>query len=443
MKKNKKTPLVGLICLVFLWTFFLLISKLETSDYFLGVNLKLQNLFLTFEYQKLVAFFSVITFLGSWQFIFPLTVLIALLLWKYRKFKYIFPLILSTAGAQLCNSILKAILQKPRGLYSLVLEPSFSFPSGHAAISIAFYGFLLFIFLMTLKRKRTKIVVSFLLFLMILLIGLSRIYLRVHFYSDVLGGFFLGGIWLTLGILLFKSIAKKTINALNIVIIATVILISSALFYLTLPRPDPIPLPKTIVADNIINVFNNGTLPKFTEKLGKKNQQPLSFLIVAKDDTELIKTFQKAGWFLAEKITLNTLLEEVVQVIKDEPNPNATVTPSIWNRTIQNFSFSKPTAKNTIRQRHHCRVWKTTVKTTKGKTLYVVTASYDPKMKTPFTHKIDADIDKEREYLFKDLLKTGKIQDYKKINFVGPTRGRNFQGDYFFTDGKAYLIYLP
>ncbi|OGH05139.1 MAG: hypothetical protein A2W22_05700 [Candidatus Levybacteria bacterium RBG_16_35_11] len=442
MKKKKRKKLIGLVILALLWAVFLLVSKLETTNYFLGINLKLQNLFIAFEYQKLAAFLKIVTFLGNWQFIFPLTLLIIFLLWKYKKFKYIFPLLLSTAGAQICNSILKAILQKPRSFSSLISETSFSFPSGHAAISIAFYGILAYFAFIVVKKNSSR-KVSFLIFLiLILLVGFSRIYLRTHFYSDVLAGYFLGAVWLTLGILWFKSISFKIMPKTIIVIISVIILIASSLFYFSLPKVEQIKPPKVIITNNVILEFNNGTLPKFTEKLSRKRQQPLSFLILAKDDRELIDVFKKAGWFLADRITLKRSLIELLEVIENKPDPTATVHPSIWNNTVQNFSFSKPTAKNTIRQRHHGRVWKTNVKTVTGQTLYVVTASYDPRMKTFFSHKVDADIDAEREFLFKDLLKTGEIESYSKINFVAPTQGRNFQGDFFYTDGKAYLIYL-
>jgi len=443
MKNKEKSNFKMIILLFFLfWVVFLFISKLESQNYFLGIDLRFENLAIAFRFQSAVNFFKVITFLGNWQFIFPLTVIICLAFWRYKKFKYLLPLLLVTAGGQLCNSILKAILQKPRPPFPLVAETSYSFPSGHAIISTAFYGFLIYFVFLSLKSKLLKFLVIFAGVIFIFLIGFSRIYLTVHYYSDVLAGFTLGITWLLLGILWFKNLKLK-VNKFIVPAFSVAIILISSLFFLTLPHPKiPTPL-KTVITVNALDELKTEDLPKFTEKLSGAYQQPLSFFIIARNDNELINTFAKAGWVLTDMLDPKTILKLAETAIENKPYPQGPVTPSLWDNQVQNFSFAKPTQENTIRQRHHCRIWKTNIKTTGGETFYVGTASYDLGIEPwLITHKIDPNIDKEREFLFNDLLKTGKISNFEKINSVGSIKGTNFQGDYFYTDGKAYLIYF-
>ena len=420
----------------------MVIAKLESVNYFLGVDLRIENLAIFFRFQSAVNFFRVITFLGNWQFVFPVTALICLALWKYKKFKYIFPLLLTTAGGHLCNSILKATFEKQRPLLSLVSETSFSFPSGHAVISIAFYGLLIYFALQILKSKLLRFLVIFLGFILIFLIGFSRIYLTAHFYSDVLAGFILGFIWLMFGILCFKSLSLK-INKLIIPAFSALLILVTSLFFFTLSHPlAPAPL-KTVISANVLGTFKKENLPKFTEKLSGAYQQPLSFFIVAKDDQELIDVFNKEGWALTERFTISNAIRMAEAAAENKPYSKGFITPALWHYQAQAFSFAKATPENTIRIRHHCRFWKTNIKTKDKKTLYTGYCSFDKGIKKWLvTHEIDPDLDKERDFLFKDIINTKRVNSFEKFNFVGPTKGRTLQGDYFYTDGKAYLIYL-
>lgn len=106
-------------------------------------------------------------------------------------------------GADILNNGLKILFERPRPdmVEHLITEESFSFPSGHAMGSIILYGGLAFLInhLLSLQKnpRRILIVVTSLLALSI---GLSRLYLGVHYPTDVLGGFLMGGAWLSLSI---------------------------------------------------------------------------------------------------------------------------------------------------------------------------------------------------------------------------------------------------
>lgn len=88
------------------------------------------------------------------------------------------------------NQLLKGILQRPRPTeYRIIEETGYSFPSGHSMISMAFYGYLIYLIYKYVKNKYIKLTSIVVLSLLICTIGISRIYLGVHYTSDVLGGF--------------------------------------------------------------------------------------------------------------------------------------------------------------------------------------------------------------------------------------------------------------
>ena len=101
--------------------------------------------------------------------------------------------------------ITKLFFARPRPLHPLLYrEESFSFPSGHATFSFIFYGMLAYFIWLTDLPKIWKYVFMIFLVILSLAIGFSRIYLRVHYPSDVLGGFSLGYFWLFMMIYTFR-----------------------------------------------------------------------------------------------------------------------------------------------------------------------------------------------------------------------------------------------
>lgn len=133
-----------------------------------------------------------------------ITALILIIVIKDKKIKI--SLVINLLGVTIINNLIKVIVARPRpDINRLVGETGYSFPSGHSITSMVFYGYLVYLIYKYIDNKKIKIPLMIFLIILIPIIGLSRIYLGVHYTSDVLCGFLLGIVYL----ILFISISKK------------------------------------------------------------------------------------------------------------------------------------------------------------------------------------------------------------------------------------------
>ena len=141
-----------------------------------------------------------ITFLGSVQFLLPANILVILFVLFIKKQQYdalkIFAITITGTAVLF---LLKFFLQRQRPLLPLVAKAhGYSFPSGHSFSSVVFYGMLAYIVYKNIKNDFLKWSLIVFLFILAGLVGFSRIYLKLHYASDVIAGFSLGVIWLFL-----------------------------------------------------------------------------------------------------------------------------------------------------------------------------------------------------------------------------------------------------
>ena len=152
-------------------------------------------------------FFRFITTFGNYLFIVIISLLILVF---YHPKKNLLKLYILTLSATLINNILKIIFTRSRpNIPHLVIENSYSFPSGHAMVSAIFYGYIIYLVWKSNFTKNLKIILTTLLSALIILIGYSRIYLNVHYVSDVIAGFLCSMILLNIFLKIQKYIRKK------------------------------------------------------------------------------------------------------------------------------------------------------------------------------------------------------------------------------------------
>jgi len=147
--------------------------------------------------------FSIITFLGNALIISTGTGLLGFWLAKKKNWDKLVFLFSAVGGSALLNLVLKNIFQRSRPIFpqAFSVETGFGFPSGHTMISLAFYGVIAYIALTYIKSRSWKAFTVTGAVVISVLIGFSRLYLGVHYLTDVLAGWAAGGLWLAVCIL--------------------------------------------------------------------------------------------------------------------------------------------------------------------------------------------------------------------------------------------------
>lgn len=162
---------------------------------------------------KFMLFF---TFLGRHQFLIPANLLLIFFFLFVTKQNWFSIRVLTIAMSSLVLMfLLKYLFQRKRPLSPLLnAAKGKSFPSGHAIMAVTFYGLLLHIFWNSIDDNWLKWLVSIILFFVIVLIGYSRVYLRVHYASDVLAGFIVGFAWLWISLTVLNNLEQVAKNNL-------------------------------------------------------------------------------------------------------------------------------------------------------------------------------------------------------------------------------------
>ena len=161
-----------------------------------------------------------ITFLGTHSFLIPANLLLIFYFLFARHQNWFSIRIVTIALSSLVLMfLLKYLFQRKRPLSPLLkAAKGLSFPSGHAIMAVTFYGLLLYILLHTIDIGWLKYLLAAVLVMLIVLIGYSRVYLRVHYASDVLAGFIIGFIWLLISLSVLNGLekyAKDNSDSLN------------------------------------------------------------------------------------------------------------------------------------------------------------------------------------------------------------------------------------
>ena len=177
-----------------------LVEDIIKSEAIVNLDQQVAGWLIHWRYHWLIKIFFLITQLGTWPVVTAILIAVIILLWLLPQRRYIWPLLISLGGSIIFSTVGKFILQRPRPVGAAYAETSFSFPSSHAVLAVAFYGLLIYIWARQTKHWRQKVNIAFAGLALIILIGLSRLYLGVHYLSDVLAGYLLGALWLIIAI---------------------------------------------------------------------------------------------------------------------------------------------------------------------------------------------------------------------------------------------------
>ncbi len=202
LSRNNKRWIAAAICLII---FVALLEDVFDNE-IVNFDTTIFNAIKMIRYNYVTKIFKIITSFGS-AFVLIMITVVSILILRNKKIGIMMVLNLAAIGC--LNQVLKYIIQRPRPIENRLIEESgYSFPSGHSMASTAFYGLIIYFIVKYVKNKKIRNICCILLTLLVFLIGISRIYLGVHYASDVIAGFSLSIAYL----IVFITIIPKIIN---------------------------------------------------------------------------------------------------------------------------------------------------------------------------------------------------------------------------------------
>ena len=196
-------PIIFSICLVL----FAAVVELLLKDKVKGFDTAVYNFIIQFKSGFLTNVMIFISFLCSFWFLLLMSVILML---TCKKKRMVFYIVLNLLLCFLLNQTMKLVFLRDRPVdINLIIENGYSFPSGHSMISLAFYGLFIYLIWHLKKTKTERLLLVLPLIILVFLIGISRIYLGVHYASDVLAGYALSMAYLIIFIKVFYKKMKS------------------------------------------------------------------------------------------------------------------------------------------------------------------------------------------------------------------------------------------
>lgn len=186
---NKKTIIFSISTILFIaLTAIILSNKIKTID-----NI-IKSFVIEIREDSLTNFMTIITNIGSAYSLIIISIILLIII-KRKQIPKIISINLLLVF--LISHITKIIIRRPRPIgINLINATGYSFPSGHSMVSMAYFGFIAYLIYKYINNKILKVILISLIFIIVILIGFSRIYLGVHYFSDVIGGFLLSTTYL-------------------------------------------------------------------------------------------------------------------------------------------------------------------------------------------------------------------------------------------------------
>ncbi|MDP2817654.1 MAG: LssY C-terminal domain-containing protein [Polaromonas sp.] len=453
--------LAGVAMVVGLWFFLGVLQDLVAKDPLVILDIRLHNAVPLFRTAGMTRFMLVLTELGGAAVLSLLCLGIALRALARGRLRLAATFMLALGGTGLISLSLKTLIGNARPIDALISMQDASFPSGHMLSGAVVYGLLAALLLGSRVRHGLRALGVTVLLLVIVGIGLSRLYLGVHWPSDLLGSLALALIGIAAllfflyypqpirGIDTFKlPLSPRVIcmagnTVLVVALGATAMLASQAKVILIEP-----PLASHSLDIQALRAALPPGLPRWSEDLIGGRMEPISLVLVGSED-DILGAFTRAGWALADPPTPVRVLQEGIAALRNLPDPTGPATPAFFMDRPQSFTFEKSDLGSpTIRRRHHTRLWQTLhCLVPNCRRVWVATVSFDVGMRFSErlylpTHRIDPALDAERALIAAELVQVGATQE-GTVTVSPPLHGKNAAGDPFWTDGRAVVLVMP
>lgn len=379
--------LTGLTGLYILALFSGLAEDVITGDTVVGLDTRVNGLLASVRSPFFDHLFYTITSFGYWPVVASGTVALSGWLWYRKQGSLILPLAISLVSCELLTFLGKIAFHRSRPDGG-VLDPSgFSFPSGHASISVAFYGFAIYIAMRFVRLWSTRINLLMLGLLIAFLIGFSRLYLGVHYPSDVLAGYLVGTLGLMLGISatyispvhvhrigLRFHVAPGLKLTVAVVGIAGVLVMT--LMFNVFRVPDLSVQPALAKQTVVLSAAPQSILKDretYASSIIGIRRAPINVLFVARDIAQVRACLIRSGWREADPIRWHSVPRAYFNALRGTDYPTAPLSPWFWNANPQSLGLVQPGQQGHVFDRGYLRVWATPDKLDTGGRLFVAT----------------------------------------------------------------------
>ncbi|OWY09330.1 hypothetical protein B6V73_19800 [Thioclava sp. JM3] len=349
------------------------------------IDAQLAELMRLFWTPGLIQIFIWITALGDTRLVVAVLALALTWLAVLRRFDLFWGGLVALGLDLVSVVILKAGFSRPRSILGYFQESSGSFPSGHAALSVAFYGMLVFVLWRLTRLGAVSAGVLAVLFAG--LIGLSRLYLVEHYLSDVMAGWILGALCLLVGISIaewLRTRIREHVSPRPRWQIGLLLALSLGLGGFAVKRVhdyskalNPPPM-----AEPLIQVAQGANLPKLSagsleaQSLDAEHSFPLSLGIWAHGSTQIASALETQGWTRAGTPSLTALMRAAFASVRDKAMPGAALAPLFWRNEPNVLGFSKPGAEAET-QIPRLRLWQTPYVNEAGARLWLAVSTRD------------------------------------------------------------------
>lgn len=414
-------------------------------------------------------FFLLATFLGDGPVILMLAALCCLwLVLSNRDFSAAI-LVAGLLGGEALVFALKQLLNRPRPqpFFTHLVLDSASFPSAHAFVAVVFYGLLVYLLLETLANLQARFTLVLGGSFLALLIGVSRIYLGVHWLSDVVGGFLLAALWLCF--LITAAEARRQYGGefpwrrgprplqipprLRTLVLAAATLATlggvGRYAWVHLPpdletRPPVLswqPLPPSADPAQLL-----GLLPGYTESFSGQRRRPLSLIVFATPEL-LQQALRETGWAPAAPLTPFSFARSYYDLLHSIPDPQAPALPRFVAGRPQTFALVKAVPAGLAPSRRVVLGWRLGYRDEQGREAWGLLVSYNPEVKRIFglplpLPLLDPEVDEQRRALVVELARTGFQQRLLDFPLSPPLEGEDISGNPFRSDGRIALLWL-
>ena len=192
------------------WIFADLAEDIATGDPLTITDARFSNWLHAHATRPLTTILLVVTHLHSTLGVTLITLAVCIYLWRRRLSRWVFTVLVTVFGGMLLNFWLKGVFQRARPHFDdpILTLNNYSFPSGHAMMATVLYGVLAAILVSQVHDWRWRLLSVIVALILIMLVGFSRIYLGVHYLSDVLGAMAEGAAWLAICLTAMETVKR-------------------------------------------------------------------------------------------------------------------------------------------------------------------------------------------------------------------------------------------